>query len=265
MKMIRFDLPIDGVKVSALDQLRDHFTTEIINHFRSGLLAKWLRSRGFAEQLSAIEMIEGTDDGETLNALCKAFDIEATEDVIQAALSTSQESNGIHIERFKELRNNNEFVSICMNTISREREKMTRLFNSNSQSRSINDEHNILLTLIEHVRVIAAVRKLLDEHSGQPNAEYIAVTGWDDTKNCSQFPMDGDVVKRDQQLLESRISDARSPCNGVIRDAITLHFRLGTERTTTWCILIKSDETGVNGRQCGSFTVERPVPEVVVF
>ena len=43
-KMIKFDLPIDGVKVATLDQLRDHFTTEIIAHFRSGLLTRWLQS-----------------------------------------------------------------------------------------------------------------------------------------------------------------------------------------------------------------------------
>ena len=50
-KMIKFDLPIDGVKVSTLDELRDHFTAEIVGHFRSGLLAKWLRSRRMTDQL----------------------------------------------------------------------------------------------------------------------------------------------------------------------------------------------------------------------
>ena len=39
-KMIKFDLPIDEVKVATLEKLRDHFTTEIIGHFRSGLLAR---------------------------------------------------------------------------------------------------------------------------------------------------------------------------------------------------------------------------------
>ena len=39
-KTIKFDLPIDGVKVATLDDLRDHFTTETIGHFRSGLLVR---------------------------------------------------------------------------------------------------------------------------------------------------------------------------------------------------------------------------------
>jgi hypothetical protein len=42
MKLIKFDLPIDGVKVKTVEELREHFTPEILDHFRSGLLAKWL-------------------------------------------------------------------------------------------------------------------------------------------------------------------------------------------------------------------------------
>ena len=45
-KMIKFELLIDGVKVAAPDGLQDHFTTEILGHYRSSLLARWLRSRG---------------------------------------------------------------------------------------------------------------------------------------------------------------------------------------------------------------------------
>ncbi|MCK7577768.1 MAG: hypothetical protein MZV65_19565 [Chromatiales bacterium] len=32
MKMIKFDLPIDGVKVKSVEELRDHFKSEILNH-----------------------------------------------------------------------------------------------------------------------------------------------------------------------------------------------------------------------------------------
>ena len=54
-KSIKFDLPIGGVQVVILDDLRDHFTTEIIGHFRSGWLARWPRSRSMTRELAAID------------------------------------------------------------------------------------------------------------------------------------------------------------------------------------------------------------------
>ena len=61
-KTIKFDLPIDGVTVATLGDLRDHFTTEIIGHFRSGKLAEWLRSRSMASELAAVEVLTAGDD-----------------------------------------------------------------------------------------------------------------------------------------------------------------------------------------------------------
>ena len=90
MKQIKFDLPIDGVKVATLDELRDHFTTEIINHFRDGLLARWLQVRDLAGELEALERLKenGTDDDAgTLKALCRIFEVEVNDAAIKAALA----------------------------------------------------------------------------------------------------------------------------------------------------------------------------------
>lgn len=86
-KTIKFDLPIDGVKVSTLDELRDHFTAEVVGHFRSGLLAKWLRSRRMTEQLDAVNALNANDDFTVLDGLCGIFDIEADAEAISAALA----------------------------------------------------------------------------------------------------------------------------------------------------------------------------------
>ena len=85
-KTIKFDLPIDGVKVATLDDLRDHFTTETIGHFRSGLLARWLRSRSMAHELAAVEGLTVGDDAAVLKELCRIFDVEADDDSIAAAV-----------------------------------------------------------------------------------------------------------------------------------------------------------------------------------
>ena len=94
-KTIKFDLPIDGVKVATLDDLRDHFTTETIGHFRSGLLARWLRSRSMAREQTAVEALTAGDDAAILKELCRIFDVEADDDAITAAVAEATGVPGI--------------------------------------------------------------------------------------------------------------------------------------------------------------------------
>ena len=98
-KMIKFDLPIDGVKIETLDSLRDHFTTEIIGHLRSGLLARWLRSRGWIRELAAVEELVADDDAVALKGLCRIFEVEADDDVIAAAIAEATDVPGTHLRR----------------------------------------------------------------------------------------------------------------------------------------------------------------------
>ena len=87
-KMIKFDMPIDGVKVATLEDLQGHFTTEIVGHFRTGLLARWLRSRSMARELAALEALAASeDDAVVLKELCSIFDVEADDDAIAAAIA----------------------------------------------------------------------------------------------------------------------------------------------------------------------------------
>ena len=76
MKMIKFDLPIDGIKVATMEQLRRHFTTEVVEHFRTGVLAKWLRSRDATEALASLESIEAGDGLALFERLCCVFEID---------------------------------------------------------------------------------------------------------------------------------------------------------------------------------------------
>ena len=102
-KTIRFDLPIDGVKVKTLDQLRDHFTLEILGYFRtSNTLEQWLRSRKTAEadeligKLKSIKVSkEDDDDAIVLHELCRIFQIETDDDAIAAALAGPTGVRGI--------------------------------------------------------------------------------------------------------------------------------------------------------------------------
>lgn len=97
MKLIKFDLPIDGVKVKTVEELREHFTPEILDHFRSGLLAKWLVSRKLQDELEAIKALDGAEDALLLKGLCDVFGIEADEAVIAAILNDPTPTFGLNI------------------------------------------------------------------------------------------------------------------------------------------------------------------------
>ena len=106
-KMIKFDLPIDGVKVATLDDLRDHFTTETIGHFRSGLLARWLRSRSMTRELEAVEALTAGDDTAVLKELCRIFEVEADDDAIAAAIAEATGVPGIRPDQMPRKRARN--------------------------------------------------------------------------------------------------------------------------------------------------------------
>ena len=86
MKLIKFDLPINGTKVKDLEELRDNLTDEILTLARSSQLERWLRTRQLLKQAEAVAKVvksEGTDKGLFL-ALCKVLEVEAHPDDVKA-------------------------------------------------------------------------------------------------------------------------------------------------------------------------------------
>lgn len=89
---LRFDLPMDGQRIRSLDQLQKHFTAEIIDHFRSGKLIKWLEDRNLSCELVAVDALKTEndtviiDDTTVLKKLCRIFDIEASNDDIAISI-----------------------------------------------------------------------------------------------------------------------------------------------------------------------------------
>ena len=107
MKKIRFDLTMDGTRVSNIEELQEHFTTEIIDHFRSGVLGSWLESRDDPKFLPEVKKLEGTDetrpdDAAALRELCRIFEVEADEATIEAAVAKPTGIPGRHLRTQKE-------------------------------------------------------------------------------------------------------------------------------------------------------------------
>ena len=78
IKIIKFDLPINGTTVTALEALRDNLTDEIVPLARSGQLERWFQSRQMQEQAQAVAaaISEHMEDKTLFLALCAVLEVE---------------------------------------------------------------------------------------------------------------------------------------------------------------------------------------------
>ncbi len=84
MKAIKFDLPIDGTKVRTIEELREHFSTEILDLYKNGLLLKWLINQRYPSYAQAVEQLLPTEtDANLLKLLCGIFEVDVDFDTIQ--------------------------------------------------------------------------------------------------------------------------------------------------------------------------------------
>jgi hypothetical protein len=81
-KIIKFDLPLDGIRAKNIEEIREHFTIEILAHYHSRLLGKWLASRKLNAELEALQAIDDSDDQAIFKRLCAIFAVEADDAVI---------------------------------------------------------------------------------------------------------------------------------------------------------------------------------------
>lgn len=77
IKLIKFDLPINGIKVTTLEALRDNLTDEIVPLARSGQLERWFKSRQMQEQAQAVAaaVAQHAEDKALFLALCAVLEV----------------------------------------------------------------------------------------------------------------------------------------------------------------------------------------------
>ncbi len=87
VKPIKFDLNLNGIKISTIEQLQDNFSADILPVFQSGILAKWFNSKGLTEQAMAINAIskDGSELGQ-LKSLCQVLGFDDDDEVLQYLL-----------------------------------------------------------------------------------------------------------------------------------------------------------------------------------
>ena len=97
IKIIKFDLPINGTKVTTLEALRDNLTDEIVNLARSGQLERWFKSRQMPQQAQAVAaaVSKHTKDKVLFLALCAVLEVEVHPDDASAIFDAPLVSENI--------------------------------------------------------------------------------------------------------------------------------------------------------------------------
>jgi hypothetical protein len=91
-KMIKFDLPVNGVKVKNFGELQDNFHADLLPYLKSGKLAKWFLSRELADKAAAVQAIDTTQTNlAQLTALCEVLELEADEDILADILAMPEQ------------------------------------------------------------------------------------------------------------------------------------------------------------------------------
>lgn len=94
IKIIKFDLPINGTKVTTLEALRDNLTDEIVKLARSGQLERWFNSRQMQEQAQAVAaaVSQHAEDKALFLALCAVLEVEVHPDDARAIFDAPPEA-----------------------------------------------------------------------------------------------------------------------------------------------------------------------------
>lgn len=93
---------MNGVKIKNIEELRENFTKEIISHYRSGLLGKWLKTRGLNQQYDRLSEISKDDDFSLLVSLATIFDMSVDHDILHALLDEAVPYSGANIATLSE-------------------------------------------------------------------------------------------------------------------------------------------------------------------
>ena len=223
MKKIKFDLPIDGKKVPGIEELQEHFTTEIIDHFRSGVLRRWLESRGDSKFLPEVEKLEGcvearSDDAFALRELCRIFEIEADDPVIEAAVAKPTDTPGRHVH----VRTQKEFLDWLLATTH----YLSRLVSPRSvvpdfrtahlglglpDAPSSTDPDEWSVYVVEFINHCNVVVEILKNRSDRVFAETLAAHV-SDYVDCVLDCIDGMTREQfDSVAAEVHVGDARPP------------------------------------------------------
>lgn len=90
IKLVKFNLLIDGQRCRTIEDLRNNFNIlDVMEEFQNGKLEKWLKVRNFNEQFEQVKAIDKNSDLlQIAQQLCKIFDVTVSEGDLKNELMT---------------------------------------------------------------------------------------------------------------------------------------------------------------------------------
>lgn len=86
-KTIKFNLICDQKPVRTIEDLQNNFSIEdILAYYQNGLLARWLKVRGYTEELEKVNAITVTDSISIIKELITIFNVEADENEVEQSI-----------------------------------------------------------------------------------------------------------------------------------------------------------------------------------
>lgn len=108
-KTIKFNIYLNGEPIRKLDSLRNNFVVEdILNHFETGQLIKWLEVRGYEKEYEKVSSIDKNKDKyEIIKDLIEIFEVDEMEkDEIDGIINTVKynDEEKIRNEKYKQMK-----------------------------------------------------------------------------------------------------------------------------------------------------------------
>lgn len=87
-KTIKFNLICDGEPIRTIEDLQNNFSIEdVLEYYNNRLLHRWLKIRGFTDELEKVSKITSSDEEEIIKELIKLFNVESDENEIEESIS----------------------------------------------------------------------------------------------------------------------------------------------------------------------------------
>ena len=101
-KTIKFNLKCDNASIRTLEDLREHFCIQdVLDYFKSGLLARWLDVHGYEEELEKINSMQTATDEDLVVQIASILNVVTDESAIKESLAIieyEKNSNKVHQE-----------------------------------------------------------------------------------------------------------------------------------------------------------------------
>lgn len=150
IKIIKFDLPINGTKVTTLEALRDNLTDEIVKLARSGQLERWFKSRQLHDMAQAVAdaVASQAEDKAFFLALCDVLEVEVHPDDASAIFDAPPEAGrhvkgGKYFDLYEELKESHKAIrEKAKNRIQELESGIAKIFTNTWGEIKIEDDSN---------------------------------------------------------------------------------------------------------------------------